>query len=130
MITFRATLVLTVLPAVLAQTEADLQALEAARRAKQQGQTQIASKGFEAILPAFRAGKDRVQYARVLMETAQAAVAIGEYQRAILLAADAAGIFKTAGERKSEASAVNTVGLSHLYRGEYPAALEQFHRAM
>src|SRR5438045_3306005 len=60
----------------------------------------------------------------------QGALAAGYYRRAIQRSTDAANALAQAGALVEESTAVNQIGLGHLYLGEYPLALENFMRAL
>ena len=51
-------------------------------------------------------------------ETSQAALALGDYPRAIDHAAESARVFHEQQDGRREAVAINNIGLARLYRGE------------
>lgn len=61
---------------------------------------------------------------------AQAALARGDYPRAIEQATQAAGEFHARNDLAGETQAVNTAGSAYLYQGEYDQALRSYQRAL
>ncbi len=104
--------------------------LSAAREMKQRGASAEAAKAYEALLPGVRASGDRKLLAVVVLEAGQAALAAGEYGRALERGAEAAPLFHAQQDQRNEALAWNLTGSARVYRGEYAAAIGQYQRAL
>ena len=104
--------------------------LEAAREKRQRGAPAEAAKEYEALLPELRAAGDGKQLAAAVLEAGQAALAAGDYGRALERGAEAGTLFHGLEDEANEALAFNLTGSARVYRGEYLEAIAEYRRAL
>jgi tetratricopeptide (TPR) repeat protein len=115
--------------ALFAQTTDIDRRLDAARALKARGAARQALEAYEAALPEIRASGSHDLLSRVLIETAQTAIATGDYRRGVANAEEAAATANAAHDAKREGLAQNLIGQAQLYQGAYAPALTAFQRA-
>ncbi|MCU1263404.1 MAG: Tetratricopeptide 2 repeat protein [Bryobacterales bacterium] len=101
-----------------------------ARRLRAQGAAAASIKIYESVLAHSKASLVPSLLSLVLLEESQTALSLGDYQRSADRAAESALIFDQAHDLANLSSALNTVGLARLYRGEYDSALKSFERSL
>lgn len=104
--------------------------LREARRLRAQGAAAASIKIYESVLTHSKASLGPSLLSLILLEESQTALSIGDYQRSADRAAESARIFEQAHDVANLSSALNTVGLARLYRGEYDSALKSFERSL
>jgi len=104
--------------------------VDEAVRLQHAGKNREALRALRDLLPELRISVDRATLARALAAATDAALALGEYQDALLEADEAFTLHQQLGQKADAAWDLNAAGLANLYLGRYDAALERYGRAL
>jgi tetratricopeptide (TPR) repeat protein len=99
-------------------------------RLRREGRNREAQQALRVLLPELRGSSDRVALARALAASADASIALGDYESAIAAGREAFDIHQRLARPSDAAWDLNAVGLANLYLGRYAAALEHYRRAL
>ncbi len=94
------------------------------------GNYRSAVDAFKKALKLPESGEYKPERARILDNLADAHVAVGDLQEALLRYREAADLFEALGDRAGKASALTGTGLTYGHLDDWPAALGFFERAL
>jgi len=89
-----------------------------------------ARKTYEALLPSLRATPPSKELGEVLTALGKVEVSAGNYDTAITLTQESAGVYERIGDLPGEARALNAKGIAEVNQGTYIAAQQSFEQAL
>ncbi len=116
--------------AALAAVACGASKIDDARELERQGKLQAAGNLLQSAAAEYRAAGDSVNLARAQGIAADISMALGHYDEAIRQASEALSLRTALGQTAAVGDDYNTLGLAYQYLSRYPAALDNYRKAL